>query len=142
MDRIHLTSTVAVLSAAVLVTSGCSTGYAALGTHTATVLINGVEIGERLPVRCEQVEWTWRIETLESAPGFVAQIQTGDSIIARGVQIEELGGFTGSYWAGTVGQADADISDGTFRITGSAEGYYHHDPSEDATADFVIRTDC
>lgn len=125
-----------------LLVSSCSSGYAALGTHTAEVLINGKGLGKRLPVRCEQVQWNWKISTLESTPGFVAQLQTGDAVTARGLEIEQLGGFTGSFWDGTVGEATASIDDGTVQMTGTAEGYFQHDPAQAATADFVIRTDC
>lgn len=141
--RTHrLTSTLALAGGAVLIVSGCSSGYAALETRSAVVLINGTDIGERLPIRCEQVKWDWYIETLEETPGFVAQVQSGDTVFARGVQIERLGGFTGSFWDGTVGRADAEFVDGVVEVMGVAQGYYHRDPSEDATAEFAIRSDC
>lgn len=137
-----LNPALALAGTAALVVSGCSSGYEALGTHAAAVQINGVDVGERLPVRCEQVRWDWRIETLGETPGFTALIQTGDTVIARGVVLEQLGGFTGSYWDGTVGSADAEVTDRTFRVTGTAKGYYQRDSSETTTAEFVIRTDC
>lgn len=142
MSSNRLISPLAVAGAAVLGVSGCSTGYEALGTHNAVVQINGAEVGEPLPVRCEQVRWDWRIETLGDTPGFTALVQTGDTVVAQGVVLEQLGGFTGSYWDGTVGSADAEVTDRTFRVTGTAKGYYLRDPSETTTAKFVIRTDC
>lgn len=138
----QFTRVTAVLSAAVFASAGCSSGYEALGTHTATVQINGTDIAEPLPVRCEQVNYRWYIESLADSPGFTAQIQAGESVSALGVQLEQLGGFTGSYWESTVGSADAEITDGTVQMSGVAEGYYQRDPSERATAEFVIRTDC
>lgn len=141
MTTRHPLPAVTVATCAILI-AGCSNGYAALGTHTATVFINGVEVDRRLPVRCDQIRWNWYIETLEDAPGFTAQIQTGDAVFARGLTIEQLGGFTGSFWDGTVGRGDAEISDGTVKMSGVAEGYYQRDPNEDATAEFLIRTDC
>lgn len=131
---------------AALVTGGCSSGYEALGTHTARVLINGSETGERPPIRCEQVGWVWYVESLQQAPGFTAQVHTGDTVGARLVRIEDLGGFTGSAWNADAATArvetDATLMKGTFTITGTAVGYYSDDPSETATADFEIRTDC
>lgn len=131
------------------VAGGCSSGYEALGTHTARVLINGSEVAERPPIRCEQVGWVWFIETLQQSPGFTAQVRTGDTVGARLVRIDDLGGFTGSSWnttavtAVTAGvETDATLTEGTFTITGTAVGYYSDDPSETATADFEIRTDC
>ena len=60
------------------------------------------------------------------------------------------GGFTGSSWnaettapATPVGvEADAEITDGVFTISGTAMGFYQDDPAETTTAEFEIRTDC
>ncbi|BBX18747.1 hypothetical protein CRI77_25940 [Mycolicibacterium duvalii] len=141
-SNLHVYRVSAVLNAAAVAVAGCSSGYEALGTHTATVQINGNDIGEPLAVRCEQVNYQWYIESLADSPGFTAQIQAGESVSARGVQLEQLGGFTGSYWESTVGSAEAEIADGTVQVSGVAEGYYQRDPSERGTAEFVIRTDC
>ena len=135
---------------ATLLVAGCSSGYEALGTHTARVLINGNEVAERPPVRCEQVQWVWHIKSLEQTPGFSAQVETGVTVDARLVRIENLGGFTGSSWNATATapstptgvEADAEVEDGTFTITGTAMGFYQDDPAETTTADFEIRTDC
>lgn len=129
-----------------LVATGCSSGFDALGTHTAQVLINGSEVAEQPLVKCRQVQWVWFIESLEPTPGFTAQISTGDTVQARLVRIENLGGFTGGAWDATATapdvEADADIIDGTFTIAGTAMGFYHDDPAETTTASFEIRTDC
>ncbi|WP_159229318.1 lipoprotein LpqH [Mycolicibacterium vanbaalenii] len=133
-----------------LVVAGCSSSYEALGTRTAEVLINGTEVAEKPRVRCEQVQWVWFIKSLEQTPGFSAQVRTGDAVVARLVRIENLGGFTGSSWnaettapATPVGvEAEADIADGTFTISGTAMGFYHDDPAETTTASFEIRTEC
>ncbi|KUI36910.1 hypothetical protein AU195_16730 [Mycobacterium sp. IS-1496] len=140
--RHRLTVIGGVVSAVALATSGCSGGYSALGTHTAQILINGVDIGERPRISCEQVQWVWYVQTLRDAPGFSAQVRTGDTVEPRAVRIDDLGGFTGSYWDGTVGAAAASIVEGTLMLTGTAEGHYSDAPKEDATARFAIRTDC
>lgn len=145
------TRRVAVAAGAVtLVAAGCSSGYEALGTHTAQVLINGSVVAEKPRIRCEQVQWVWFIKSLEQTPGFSAQVQTGETVQARLVRIENLGGFTGSSWnadttapATPVGvEADAEVTDGTFIISGTAMGFYNDDPAETTTASFEIRTDC
>ncbi|MDG5485809.1 lipoprotein LpqH [Mycolicibacterium gadium] len=143
--RMDLTVAVATVTTT-LAAVGCTSGYEALGTHTARVLINGREIADQRPIRCEQVQWVWFIESLEQTPGFTAQVRTGDTIQARLVRIDTLGGFTGSAWDASVTapavDVDADVMDGTFIITGTATGFYHDDPGETATATFEIRTDC
>ena len=132
--------TVAVLSVA-LGATGCSSGWDALGTRTATVLLNGQEVAQP-KVQCDQVQWVWHIRSLQEQPGFSAQVHTGDTVEPRAVQIEGLGGFTGSYWDLTVGSAEASVENRTFTVTGTAEGYYASDPAERSTADFEIHTDC
>jgi hypothetical protein len=134
---------IAAVAAAVMISiAGCSNGSSALGIHNASVRINGAVIEHRPRVRCEQVEWLWKIETLQDRPGFSAQVHTGDVVEARAVQIRDLGGFTGDFWDVTVGSADAIVENGTFVITGTAEGSYGHAPTERSTATFEIRTDC
>lgn len=133
-----------------LVTAGCSTGYEALGTRTAQVLVNGDEVAEPPRVTCDQVEWVWFIESVQENPGFTAQVRTGDTVTALLVRLENLGGFTGSAWNATVRApstppgvgADAEVTEGAFTITGTAMGSYQDDPAEITTAHFEIRTDC
>jgi hypothetical protein len=137
-----MAATAAVVAAVTITASGCSAGYDAVGTRTAQVLINGVDIGERPQIRCEQVQWVWYVQTLRATPGFTAQVRTGETVEPRALQIDDLGGFTGSYWDGTVGAAAASIVEGTLILTGTAEGYFHDAPKEDVTARFAIRTDC
>jgi len=138
------------MGAMALVATGCASGYEALGTRTAQVSINGTETAENPRIRCEQVQWVWFIKSLEETPGFSAQVRTGETVVARLVRIEDLGGFTGSSWnaditgpAIPVGvEADAEVADGAFTISGTATGFYQDDPAESATAEFEIRTDC
>ena len=140
--RPHVSRFAVVVAAAALGVTGCSGGYQALGTHTAQVLIDGVDVGERLRVRCEQVQWVWHVATLREEPGFRAQVQTGETVEPRAVQIANLANFTGSYWTGTVGTAAASIVEGALMLTGTAEGYFQDSPKERTTARFAIRTDC
>lgn len=133
-----------------LAVAACSTGYDALGTQTAHVLVNGDQVAVPTRVTCDQVQWVWFIASVEESPGFTAQVRTGDTVAARLVRLENLGGFTGSSWNASVMApstpsgvgADAEVSDGTFTITGTAMGFYQDDPAEIATATFEIRTDC
>lgn len=129
---------------AALAATGCSDSFRALGTHTATVSINGKAMEATPKMRCHQTQWTWFIETLDQSPGFRAQVQTGNTVDAKLVRIDDLGGFTGSAWddEGTPVNVDATLVDGTFTITGTATGYFRNDPSETTTAPFEIRTDC
>jgi lipoprotein LpqH len=130
----------AVLAAAAI--GGCAAPPAALGTHTAQVTINGRPTGEAHRVTCSQFGWNWTIETLSESRGFTAMFQTGDTVTARSVQIRDLGGFTGSYWQYTVGDADASVAAGTFKIAGTAVGYTSERPTDTVPATFTIETSC
>ncbi|MGV0716804.1 lipoprotein LpqH [Mycolicibacterium sp. XJ662] len=133
---------IAVIAAAVLmISTGCSSGVNALGEHLLHLRVNENDVGA-YPVHCSQVQWLWRLETLEQTPGVVAQVNTEDSIEALSVQINNLGGFTGTYWEGTTGEADASLVDGKFTITGTAVGFFHDDPGERTSAPFEINTEC
>jgi len=120
----------------------CTAHSSALGTHMVRVAINGEDTAVTHPVRCEQVNWLWTIDTLVEEPGLSAMVQTGPEVDARSVQIRDLGGFTGSFWEGTTGKATADVDQGTFTITGVAEGFYVDAPNERSTATFRITTNC
>lgn len=132
-----------VAAAATLILAGCGSQAAAIGTHTAQVTINGKDAGNALQVNCSQVGWNWVIESPGEKSGFTAAVETGGTPAAHSVQIRDLGGFTGSYWEGTVGKGELSITgDGVFTISGTAEGSYADDPTGEATATFEIQTSC
>ena len=135
-------SGVAALCAVGLVATGCASGASALGTPTARITINGNEIAERPIVRCQQAEWVWLIETIPSQPGFNAQVRTGASVEPRSVRIDDLGGFTGGVTDATPGATKATVVDGSFMITGTADGFYDGNISNTGTATFEIQLDC
>ena len=125
-----------------LVATGCASGASALGTPTARITINGNEIAERPIVRCQQAEWVWLIETIPPQPGFNAQVRTGASVEPRSVRIDDLGGFTGGVTDATPGATKATVVDGSFTITGTADGFYDGNISNTGTATFEIQLDC
>jgi lipoprotein LpqH len=122
--------------------AGCASPPAALGTHTARVEIDGRATDQAHRVSCTQTGWLWKIETLDESPGFTAMVTTGDTVTADQVYIRDLGGFTGTYGRDIVGDDEARVTEGTFRISGKAVGFYSHDPSETVSASFTIETDC
>ncbi|MCF6386118.1 lipoprotein LpqH [Mycobacterium sp. MBM] len=131
--------------AVILTATGCSAaGHEVRGTDIARVTINGSEIGEPLVVGCNQAQWVWFIESTQDAPGFTAQVRTGASVDGLLVRLQGLGGFTGSAWnaTGADTRVDAEVTDGTFTISGTATGSYDDDPAATATANFEIRTNC
>lgn len=123
-------------------TVGCSAPPPALGAHTAEVSINGRDTGSTHPVSCSQFGWDWKVETLQETPGFVATFETGDDPQPKSVQIRDLGGFTGTYWKYTTGDANFRVDDGGFVLTGTAVGFTAERPTKTASATFAIATAC
>ncbi|WP_048893007.1 lipoprotein LpqH [Mycobacterium heckeshornense] len=93
-------------------------------------------------VSCTQVEWLVTVD-IGAAPGNVqAMLRLGsDDPKAESVNINNVDGFTGLADAG-VGKAEATFTNGTYRITGTAQGTNTEDPSTPKTADFKIETQC
>jgi Mycobacterium 19 kDa lipoprotein antigen len=67
---------------------------------------------------------------------------TGDHAIPQWVKIRNIDGFTGSAWAGGVGDARVDLANRTFTITGSAYGINSNKPDKVVTTDFKIVAEC
>ncbi|ULE32350.1 lipoprotein LpqH [Mycobacterium sp. IDR2000157661] len=122
--------------------AGCSTPPAALGGTTAKVTINGQSTGGPHPVRCTQSGWSWRIATPTEAKGFTANINTGDEVVVNSVDFRDFGGFTGTFWQDHLGEAEVTSAGGKYTITGSADGSFADNPSNEATATFRIEADC
>ncbi len=120
---------------------GCASPNAALGSSTATVTLNGTNLGSQ-PVTCSQVGWNWTIKSVNEKGGFTAVLSTHETVTARSVQIEDMGGFTGSFWEGTVGDGRASVANSNYRISGTAEGWFNDAPTDRVDATFEIETDC
>lgn len=129
-------------SALVLGVAGCSTPEPALGGTTATVSIDGNDTGGAHVVRCHQSGWSWFIETPDEESGFVAVVSTGEKVTAESVNFRGFGGFTGSFWADNIGDAEVSTDGGSFTISGTADGAFDDTPSEAVSAKFRIEADC
>ena len=91
-----MTTRIGALTAAtaLAVATGCSSPPPALGTHLIQIPVNGDDAGNFL-VECHQTGWIWEIRTLEETPGVIAHVNTeGAPVTARGVQIDNVGGFS------------------------------------------------
>jgi lipoprotein LpqH len=132
------------VAAAVLVVgaAGCASPAPALGGTTAKVTIDGKDAGGTQAVRCSQTGWQWIIETPDKAKGFTVVLDTGDAISARSVDFRDFGGFTGSFWADNIGEAEVSGAGGEYTITGSADGSFTDNPSNAVTATFRIEAFC
>ncbi|VBA58525.1 putative lipoprotein LppE [Mycobacterium attenuatum] len=134
------TAAVAVFSAAVV--GACGAPPAAHISSTAVVTVNGNEARPHL-VRCVQLEWYRTIEVGTGDSGATLVIdQWAAPITARSVRIRNLAGFTGMYSEGDGGSAKAGFGDGTFTVSGTAEGFDTAAPNQPANAEFRIVAHC
>ena len=140
MKTRHLTA--AVLGCVVAGVTGCSMPEPALGGTTATVTIDGNDTGGAHVVRCRQSGWAWYIETPEKDNGFTAVLSSEEGMTAKSVELRGLGGFTGTFWADNIGQGKVTGSDGSYTITGVADGNFADKPLDAATAEFRIQASC
>lgn len=129
-------------SVVILGVAGCSTPEPALGGKTATVSIDGNDTGGTHAVRCNQSGWSWFIETPDKDNGFAAVLSTGAEVKADSVQFRNFGGFTGTFWADNIGDAEVSGQGGSYTITGTADGSFDDKPSDKVTAEFRIQTNC
>ncbi|MGH3676262.1 MAG: lipoprotein LpqH [Mycobacterium sp.] len=118
---------------------GCSSSQQ-LSTPEARVVINGQ--GDNYQVTCLQSGRAWTIETLDEEPGFTATVDTGDAVTAEAVDIRNIGGFTGTFWKDNIGEADAELGQGTFSISGEGEGSFADKPNHRVSATFDITANC
>lgn len=141
METRHLMAAVAA-GVVVLGAAGCSSPEPALGGTTATVTIDGNDAGGALPVTCRQTGFTWYIQTPEKEKGFTAVLAMDGPATAKSVEFRDLGGFSGNFWAGNIGDAEVTGNQGRYTITGTADGNFTAKPSDAATAKFRIQTNC
>jgi hypothetical protein len=113
-----------------------------LPPNTAQVTINGKDTGTTNALNCGQVDWFTTIDTGNKAAGASTMIQTGDTITAKSVEIRDLGGFSGTYWEGNNGNADAGIDGNTYIVSGTINGFNTDNPTKPATATFKIKANC
>ena len=58
------------------------------------------------------------------------------------MKIRDIGAFSGSFWQGGVGDAQAEVTNGSYTITGSAYGINSSNPNKVVTTDFKITAEC
>jgi hypothetical protein len=128
----------AAIAAATLAVSGCSSGppdyVPAPGTlraGTAQLTVNGQNLGALTTIR-----------TGDQASGITALISNKAELTTEAVDINDVGGFTGSYNAGLGGTATVTMTGRTYHIAGSAEGFATANPSFRTSGTFAIKVSC
>ncbi len=135
--------------AAALVLAGCSSappeykpGPGALVAGTAEVSINDQDAGTTDAVQCSSTGSLTTITTGDDASGITAMVSNRDGLVAESVAIRDLGGFTGSYNAGFGEKAEVTMTDRTYHISGTADGFNTDSPSFRKSGTFAIKVAC
>lgn len=108
----------------------------------ARVTIDGATHTAR-PAACSQIQ-SYRTLDIGDENGHVEAVVSlsGSRVMPQWVKIRNVGGFTGSFWQGGVGDAHADVTDRAYTITGSAYGISSSNPNKVITTDFKITAEC
>jgi ipoprotein LpqH len=138
-----------VAAATLLTVAGCSSGppdyKPAPGTlvaGTAQVTVNGQNTGTTEAVQCSPAGSLTTITTGDQTSGVSALISNKDELTVAAVNINNVGGFTGSYNAGLGGTAKVTMSGRTYDISGTADGFNTDNPSFRTSGTFAIKVAC
>jgi ipoprotein LpqH len=136
-------------AAATLAIGGCSsvppTYHPAPGTlvaGTAQVTVNGQDVGATEAVQCTPAGSLTTISTGDQASGVTALISNAEVLTTEAVEINNVGGFTGSYNAGLGGTANVTMTGRTYDIAGTADGFQTANPSFRTSGTFAIKVSC
>ena len=110
----------------------------ALPAGTARVTINDRALPVTTAVKCAPIGSLTTITTGDTAAGVRAFVSNQTGLAAESVSINDLGGFTGSYMEGLDGKADVSMTDQTYLIRGTADGFDTDNPSVRTTGTFSI----
>lgn len=107
----------------------------------ADITIAGQRYGS-VPVSCRQYGWSWTIESMQQEPGFRAVFGTGKAVTAEMAQFRNLGGFSGTFGQGAVGDGQASYDDNDFIMSGTAVGGMSNSERQWMPRSFSIRAHC
>jgi hypothetical protein len=137
----RLVARAAVALVLVATTAGCGTAETT-PRHAARLTIDGNTHTTRPPA-CSQLQGYRTIDILDHDGRVEAVVLlSGERVIPQWVKIRNVGGFTGSFWQGGVGDAHVDLAQNAYTITGSAYGINNSNPNKVVTADFKITAEC
>jgi hypothetical protein len=137
----RLVARAAVALVLVATTAGCGTAET-IPRHAARLTIDGNTHTTRPPA-CSQLQGYRTIDILDHDGRVEAVVLlSGERVIPQWVKIRNVGGFTGSFWQGGVGDAHVDLAQNAYTITGSAYGINNSNPNKVVTADFKITAEC
>ncbi len=113
-----------------------------LPAGTAEVSIGDAGQGKTTAVNCSSTGAVTTINTGDENSGTVSSVDSTDGLAVQFAEINNVEGFTGSYWADLGPAAEVEMTSGTYLLTGSAAGFKTDNPSARTTQTFSIRVAC
>ena len=104
--------------------------------------VNGQNTGTTEAVECTAAGSLTTITTGDQTSGITTLVSNKDELTAESVDINNVGGFTGSYNAGLGGTANVTMTGRTYDITGTADGFNTDNPSFRTSGTFAIKVAC
>jgi hypothetical protein len=142
--RIQILGSIAALTVGAL--AGCSLPPAqtphpsTLPGGTAEVTIDDQRMPTSYAVDCVRIQSTTTISIGYGASRLVAVVDKSDQAVS--VNINNLGGFTGSYLKELNKPAEIQMVDATITITGTADGFNTDNPSKRTSTAFILKSNC
>ncbi|BBY81471.1 hypothetical protein MPUL_26290 [Mycolicibacterium pulveris] len=137
------------LAGAALLLAGCSSnppeyepGPGELVAGTAEVAVNGQQPETTTAVQCSSTGPLTTITTGDQTSGVTVMVSNENELTAESVNINDVGGFTGSYNAGLGDAAEVNMTGRTYDITGTADGFETANPSFRVSGTFDIKVSC
>ena len=143
--RLSNASAVVVIAASIGACSsspGSSLQPGTLPAGTAQVTINDQVLPTTHAVACMPTGSLTVITTGDDAAGTRTYVSNESELTAKSVNINDLGGFTGSYTHDLEGKADVTMNGYTYTIRGGAEGFDSKNPSLRSAGTFTIKVAC
>jgi lipoprotein LpqH len=140
---------IACATAVAAVLGGCSGQDAtaprppgSLPAGTAEIGLDGAGLGKTNDVSCTTAGAVTTINTGDESAGTTSSVDSSDELTVQYAEMRNIDGFTGSFWADLGSQAEVNMTEGTFHITGTATGFDDSNPSARASKTFSIRVSC
>jgi hypothetical protein len=114
----------------------------ALPVGTAQVTVDAADAATIGSVNCTQSESLVTITAGDNASGMAVVVDLASKPTVKSVSINNLGGFTGSYWQDLGSPAQVRTGRKTYEITGSADGFRIDTPSFRKIENYTIKIAC
>ncbi len=110
-----------------------------LPAGTAEISLAGAGLGQTHDVSCSSTGSVTTINTGDENEGITSSVDSSDELTVQYAEMRDVNGFNGSYWADLGSEAEVEMTESTFLITGTATGFDDSNRSARVSKTFSIR---